>query len=421
MVDSISTALRGLTGRGRSFGVLGVGVLVVGLGTGQRDLLRIGVLLLALPMLALGAVLRTRFLLTCQRRTEPDRVEVGEDTTVVLRLDNVARLPTGVLLLEDSLPWALGSRPRFTLDRIEPRGVREVGYPLRSDLRGRFALGPLTVRVTDPFGLVELPRTFTGTDMLTVHPTVVDLPSVLPGATWSGAGDTRQRVLASQGSDDAGVREYRTGDDLRRVHWRTSAHRGSLMVRQEEQPLRNTATVLLDTRARAHRGDGPTGSFEWAVTAVASIGAHLIGQGFRVQLEAGGPFTDALDAGSYPLESDAGAWLDALATVGPSKVPDLAASLQVVRRRSPALVVAVVGALYQADLEELAALGRGGSRCVVVALDTTSWAASSWALETSACVRVLQHAGWTGVPALAGDRVDEVWRRLRLPDPVGAR
>lgn len=409
--------MRGLTGRGRVFAAVGLVLLVLGLGAGQKDLVRAGVLALALPVVSLAAVTRTRFLLTCRRRAEPARVAVGSTAEVVLRLDNVARLPTGVLLLEDALPWALGSRPRFTLDRVEPRGVREVGYPLRSDLRGRFVLGPLTVRVTDPFGMVELPRTFTGTDVLTVHPAVVELPVVLPGGTWTGSGEAHSRALASQGSEDAGVREYRTGDDLRRVHWRSSAHRGSLMVRQEEQPLRNSATLLMDTRAGAHRGDGLAGSFEWAVTAVASIGAHLVEQGYRVNLH-----TDQLDPTDPGLsQSEAGPLLDALALVEPGTGRSLGPTLQAVRRAQPALVVAVVGGLDQHDLDELAALGRSGSRCLLVALDPRTWFPGSTALDTAAAVRVLGHSGWQAVGVSAGDRLTDTWRGLRLPDRVGSR
>ena len=58
---------------------------------------------------------------------------------VTLRLENISRLPTGLLLVEDRVPYVLGSRPRFVLDRVEPRGRREVTYTVRSDVRGRYS------------------------------------------------------------------------------------------------------------------------------------------------------------------------------------------------------------------------------------------------------------------------------------------
>ncbi len=95
------------------------------------------------------------------------------------------------------------------------------------------------------------------------------------GGTWGGAGDSLARAAAVSGEDDIATREYRDGDDLRRVHWRSTAKRGELMVRREEQPRQMRATVLLDARARGHRGDGPASSFEWAVSAAASVAVHF--------------------------------------------------------------------------------------------------------------------------------------------------
>ena len=65
------------------------------------------------------------------------------------------------------------------------------------------------------------------------------------------------RTAAASGEHDIATREYRYGDDLRRVHWRSTARRGELMVRRDEQPHQMQATVLVDRRAVGHRGDGP--------------------------------------------------------------------------------------------------------------------------------------------------------------------
>ncbi len=85
-------------------------------------------------------------------------------------------------------------------------------------------------------------------------------------------------------AEDVTVREYRRGDDLRRVHWRSSARVGELMVRREEQPWQSRATVFLDNRARSHRGQGLSSSLESAVTAAASVALHLSQRGFMVRL-----------------------------------------------------------------------------------------------------------------------------------------
>src|SRR5690606_30757433 len=143
---------------------------------GEHDLLRVAVLIISMPIIAAVMVARTRYRLACTRRLDPVRIQVGGGCTVTLRLENVTRLPTGLLLVEDTLPNALGARPRFVLDLVEPHGVREIDYPVRSELRGRFPIGPLSIRIADPFGLVELTRSFTITDTLVVTPEVVPLP-----------------------------------------------------------------------------------------------------------------------------------------------------------------------------------------------------------------------------------------------------
>ena len=142
----------------------------------------------------------------------------------------------------------------------------------------------MTVRVSDPFGLIELGRAFRTTVPLTVTPRTVPLPPIPLGGAWTGSGDNRPRAFATGSAEDVTVREYRRGDDLRRVHWRSSARVGELMVRREEQPWQSRATLFLDNRLRAHRGQGIASSLEAAVSAAASIAVHLSHRGFTVRL-----------------------------------------------------------------------------------------------------------------------------------------
>ena len=116
---------------------------------------------------------------------------------------------------------------------------------------------------------------------------MVPLPNVRLAGEYAGSGDSRARSVAVHGEDDIATREYRNGDDLRRVHWRSTARTGELMVRREEQPWESRATIVLDTRRQGHRGEGPTSSFEWAVSAAASVGLHLRHSGYKIRLVTG--------------------------------------------------------------------------------------------------------------------------------------
>ena len=405
-------ALSGLTTRGRCLLAAGLALAVCAVFLGQRDLLRAAVFLLTLPLAAVVLVARTRYRLACSRALDPPRVEAGRPSTVRLRLDNVSRLPSGVLLMEDALPYVLGGRPRFVLDRVEPKGVREVSYPVRADVRGRYRVGPLSVRLTDPFGLCELTRSFASTDDLVVTPVVSALPGVRLGGDWSGGGDASARSVAVSGQDDAATREYRHGDDLRKVHWRSTARVGELMVRREEQPFQSRATLLLDARALGHRGDGPGSSFEWAVSAVASIGVHLARSGFALRLLAD-TGQDLVPPGVPATE---GSVLDALAAVGSSRAESLDGATERLRREGvDGVLVAVLGAVSPDDTERLSRLRHGAGTCVAVLLETETWApsgprareAASASYEASAAL--LAGMGWRVLRVAHGTTLASVW------------
>ncbi|MFG1944559.1 DUF58 domain-containing protein [Nonomuraea sp. NPDC048826] len=399
--------LRALTSRGRSFLASGVAALLMAFLLGENDLFRIGLLVAALPLLAALVVARTRYRLSCARRLSPARAEAGGEATVTLRLENVTRLPTGLLLIEDTVPYALGVRARFVLDRVEPRGVREIDYRVRSDLRGRYPIGPLSVRIADPFGLVELARSFTITDTLVVTPKVVPLPHVRLSGEWTGGGDSRTRSVAAAGDDDVAPREYRQGDDLRRVHWRSTARHGELMVRREEQQWQSRGALLLDTRKYAHRGEGPRSSFEVAVSAAASIGVHLSREGLGLRL--------VTDQGPEHLTDTGLSWslLDTLAMVRGSSARSLEMGVSALRAGGgDGLIVAVLGSLDAEEARELARLRHSGITGVAVLLDVDTWNGQEpeSSEEYRAVQTVLAGYGWRIVRLPAGVSIASVWQ-----------
>jgi len=403
-------ALRGLTTRGRSFLAAAAAAGISAIVLGERDLLRVAVLLAALPLLAAAYVGRSRYKLACTRSLEPGRAPVGSSARVILRLQNMSRLPTGTLLLEDKLPYALGSRPRVVLERLGSHQASSVAYTVRADVRGRYPIGPLVIRLTDPFGLCELTRSFPSVDRLTVIPQVVALPAVRIGGEYAGTGDSRARSVAVHGEDDAATREYRRGDDLRRVHWRSTARTGELMVRREEQPWESRATVVLDTRVFAHRGEGPTASFEWAVSATASIAMHLRQAGYKLRMVTGsGIDIDAAEGGE-------GLILDTLADVKLAQNGDISLLVEQVRRRSDGgLVVGIFGTLTIAEAELLTGLRSNGATCIGFAIDSSTWVSMTPGerqeadREHAAAALALVHAGWRSVPVAHGATLPNLW------------
>jgi uncharacterized protein (DUF58 family) len=411
---TVREGLRGLTTRGRSFLAAAAAAALSALILGEKDLLRVAVLLAVLPLLAAGYVGRSRYKLACSRALEPHRVPVGASARILLRLQNLSRLPTGTLLLEDRLPYALGSRPRLVLERLAAHQASSVAYTVRADVRGRYEVGPLVVRLTDPFGLCELTRSFPSVDRLTVIPQVFALPAVRLAGEYTGTGDSRARSVAVHGEDDAATREYRHGDDLRRVHWRSTARVGELMVRREEQPWESRATVVLDTRAYAHRGEGPTASFEWAVSAAASVAVHLREAGYKLRLVTGA----GVDVDATEMSGD-GVLLDQLADVRLSQRAELAFLVEQVRRRSDGgLVIALLGSLSTAEADLLGSLRGNGGTCVGMLIDSSTWLTlpatareEADGAHSAAALSLLEN-GWRVVGVAHGAKLPALWPQV---------
>jgi uncharacterized protein (DUF58 family) len=412
--------LAGFTTRGTSFLAAGIAGAIAGLILGDRALISVGILLIALPMLAALAAGRARYRLGCVRAIDPARISAGHTAKVTLRLENVSRLPTGLMLAEDTVPYALGTRPRFVLDGIERGGTRELSYPLRSDLRGKFAIGPLEVRIADAFGLVEVGRSFSSNTMFLVTPKVVPLASSVVSGSWVGEGDGNSRAVATAGEDDVIPRAYRDGDELRRVHWRSTARYGELMVRREEQRWRNRTTLLLDTRRSAHAGSGASSSFEFAVSAAASIGVHMAHAGLDGRL-----ITDTGPIASSGMFEDV--LLDALSVIRPSSGRDLSRGISALRRGQSGLIIVVAGQLTAAEARLLAAARHDGKGAIALLLAVSSWADAARQEpsngtqqktrqdETDAAASVLRGAGWRVVSIDASTPLSAAWQRLPKP------
>jgi len=203
------------------------------------------------------------------------------------------------------------------------------------------------------------------------------------------------------------------------VHWKSTARSGELMVRREEHPWRTRATVYLDTRAVAHRGEGPASSFEWAVSAAASMACHLARRGYAVRvvdadgttLRAGAAISDTLSG--HEAE---GPLLDIFATVGLTEgvAPGVRDAATKARVRD-GLLVAVLGDLDPEHAESIASLRSGNASALALVLDTAGWATRSTTPDDGRSMRaaaLLSAAGWRVV--LCGPQTDlaDAWRGL---------
>jgi uncharacterized protein (DUF58 family) len=249
--------------------VAGVGLYAIGVALGLEELVVAGAALLLLLVAAVIWVLRPPAL-SVARQIEPSRVRRGSPALGLVTVTNNGGRRSPRVSVEDRVGEGTVS---LDLPPLRPGQKRSSTYRLPTDRRGVFAVGPLVLSQTDPFGLVARGRTFGEAVDLWVHPRSYPVPAAKAGSTVEMDGpmdDTApEGTIAFQG-----LRPYVVGDDLRMVHWRTTARLGTLMVKKHVDTNRPQVAVLIDDRARSY---STPETFEEAV----EVGASLAEQGLR--------------------------------------------------------------------------------------------------------------------------------------------
>lgn len=417
------TRRAGFTTRATCLLAAGVTAMLSGLLFGEVDLVRAGLLAVAVPCVAALVVRRSQVRIANRRSVEPVDVHAGGAVTVHLTITNRSALRTGALMLEDKLPDRVQGRARFVIDALSGHESRPVSYRIPDLSRGRYHVGPLLIRLSDPFRMIDLTRSFSATSEFVVGPVVDRLPALEPPRSDDLGDNAGSRSVGAHGADDQSTREYRIGDDLRKIHWRSSARTGALMVRQEERPWQGSITLLLDTRSSAHGRAGRNSgvadprlasSFEWAVSAVASIGSHVLVAGRKLTL------ADATGNERVPF-GDVTRLRRHLADIAENGRTELQAAARQIRSAAhDSTVIAVLGRLDASSLHAVAeAHARGrSSPAYALLLDVDSWADPDRALqhgppaELARSAEVLRSAGWRTTIVRCGDTTAKVWELL---------
>jgi uncharacterized protein (DUF58 family) len=269
-----------ITARGGGLTAAAVVLLAAGFGFGYPELAVLGsAAALAVICAVTYALCRPR--LDATRIVDPDRVIRGEQATVTLTVRNRDRLRSATLIAEDRC----GDRSiPVPLLRLKPGHDTVISYPVPTERRGVVPIGPLHVVRSDPLGLVRVVHSHTGRTMLWVRPRVHALTTIPAGITRDM--DGRHDRVPHGSTTFGSLREYVIGDELRRVHWRTSARVGELMIREDLDTSSPRIVVLLDNRAVAHPEavDGFAETFESACEAAASVVAAAVREELPVTL-----------------------------------------------------------------------------------------------------------------------------------------
>jgi uncharacterized protein (DUF58 family) len=273
---------------------------------GSIELFVLGVIGVGLLLAAVASVRLRRVQVEVSRVVVPPRVHAGAASQVTLTVVNRGERRTPVLRVTDPVSGTRGAN--LLVAPLQPGVPARAAYRLPTDRRGVVEIGPMQVQVADPFGLATATLAGAGIARLTVYPPVhrlASLPST--GGADPHAGLEHHRTLSRSGEDFYALRPYVIGDELRRVHWPSSARHDELLVRQDELPWQGRCTVLLDNTAG--RLDDPGLDLAASVAASVLVSAHQRGNLVRLVL------ADGTDSGFLSGNAQVEALLEVLAVV----------------------------------------------------------------------------------------------------------
>ena len=208
-----------------------------------------------------------------------DHAFSGETVDIDLLLENISRLPLPWLEFSESIPpelrrgesatWAIG---------LGSRQKRRLEYKVQAGRRGYYQIGPARLTSGDLFGLVRPSSGQLEADFLTVYPRIIPLVELgLPSRLPFGTIASHQRLFEDP-ARPAGVRDYRSGDSLRQINWKATAHANQLLVRRYQPAISLETAILLDLHNEDYEKKDWRYHTEWAVVVAASLAAHLANQ-----------------------------------------------------------------------------------------------------------------------------------------------
>lgn len=406
---------RAVTARGIGLGVGGVVLGAIGVGLATPILVYVGVILTsAFAVSAVWMVLSVNSFLRrypfARREVTPRPLTAGVPGTVTVTIRSVHagkswRIGAGALDIREQAAAELtgGSGTKASVTRTAD--TLSLTYSLQPQKRGRWPLGPALVHTSDPLGMLWADTSIGSAEMVPVWPAVVDLS----GTAGALMGHADRVVLGARtpSPDDASLRDYREGDDMRRVHWPSSARRGTILVRSDERAGRRPATVILDP-AR-----DPV-ALEWSISAAASIALSVLASGHPVRMLGAGINPEATrHLGDHGTEAGRAALLDQTLDLG-SPASAHAATVHVVRAARQAahdatqgeVIVGVFESLDGDALDALVPLGDTGRAWAIVR------AVPGHEDDARGTVRALRRAGWRATLATTSNDLEAVWNRL---------
>lgn len=282
----------------------------------------------------------------------PDFYE-DDPVTVVLEFTQTGLRPAFMLAGVDDCPFAPAAdrRQPFFIPALFRRRPARLEYQTVCDRRGLFTCAPIPLKSGGPFGLFRASGRVDATAEMLVFPQYHPLKRL---RLLENRGFTdRHAPRIGLSSEVIGTREYRPGDSLRQIHWRSTARAGKLVVKEFADQDHLTMTVVLDLSAEAGIGGGKFSTFETAIRLAASLGYYATHNNI--------PFRLAGHSDRWPPPDIALSWWGVLHYLARVQNDGDRSLVQVLRQLPPVpFAVVLVSRPNPATQRELAALSKRG-------------------------------------------------------------
>ena len=283
----------------------GVTAVVGGRAFGILEFYVIGAAAMSVVVMALAVRLVHPSRLSIARRVSSTMVAVGEQVEVRLEIANLAGVASPTVRIQDHLNGT--GDARFTLAPVPGGSTAAGSYCLQPARRGVLEIGPIGIEDIDGLGLAHRRRNLGSSTRVVVHPVIERLgsPRLPVGGDLSLPIEFRRRSLGLETAEFDVLRPYAEGDDLRHIHWRSTARLDELVVRRFQPSRPGRLTVVIDTR--------PPGDASAVLDATTSVAASIASAVLRSGDEARILTTDGRGTPLLAHGSDVGVALEFLA------------------------------------------------------------------------------------------------------------
>ena len=316
-----------------------------------------------------GSFFVARGLPATLERSHPPTARVGDDVRVTLKVKNDSRRTSPFMRVEDTHD---AFEPLYAVsERLRSGEHGEIEAMRRVVRRGVFGSGAIKLTTAAPLGFVRRERAVKVDSGIIVAPRWVDLPTFpILEPSSSPLEQLHERARTGAGQEYVAVRDYRPGDPAKWVHWRSSARRDQLVVREFEQEVSTPISILV---SGMDTGEAPDSAFEAVVSAAASVALYALATGHPVELFRPGSVGDVVQV-SYPSKGQLLRWLAQTEPMDASAMPLAAAALRRGRKRGTVIVcTTTTGRALEGLSETSRSIQAGGARAILIAARSSTW------------------------------------------------